>query len=205
MSTGPLEGAADHVAVCDGSLGVGLHACRPFHPGEPILEFTGPIVTFQQVIAMGEEQAYVVQIGPDRYIDTEPPGRFTNHSCAPNAGVVTDSVLVAVKPIMAGEEIRFDYSTTMSENYWTLACRCGEANCRGVIRDFHLLPATFQEHYIRSGLVQEFIVREREERECRADELELLLGASVRPRHRGAFPRPRWPEMQPGLDSDRRP
>ena len=183
MSTTPIHSGAGRVRVREGSLGKGIHARRSLGVGEPILEFSGPILTHRQVIALGEAQAYAVQIGPDRYLDTEPLGRFANHSCVPNAGVIKDRVLIALRPIAVDEEIRFDYSTTMSENYWTLACQCREPECRGVIRDFHLIPATLQEQYIQRGIVQAFIVQEWEQRQTRLAEAHVLLGVS-----RGAEP-----------------
>lgn len=189
MSTTPLHSGAGRVRVREGPLGKGIHARRSLAAGERILEFSGPILTHRQVIAMGEAQAYAVQIGPDRYIDTEPLGRFANHSCVPNAGVVDDRVLVALRPIAAGEEVRFDYSTTMSENYWILACRCNEPTCRGVIRDFHLIPPALQEQYIERGIVQSFIVREWEQRQLRLAEAHLLLGVSAGARPQGALVR----------------
>jgi hypothetical protein len=178
MPARAFERDADRVVVREGPLGRGIHARRLIQPGEQILEFSGVILNHRQVIAMGEAQAYALQIGPDRYIDTEPLGRFTNHSCAPNAGVVDDQLLVALRPILPGEEVRFDYSTTMSENYWTLQCRCGAAECRGIIKDFHLLPPTLQEQYLARRIVQAFIVREWQQRDGRGRELQLLFGTS---------------------------
>jgi hypothetical protein len=148
------------VLVLSGELGRGIHALRPLCAGDVILEFDGPRMSHHEVLALGEAQAYTIQIGPDRYIDTRPPGRFTNHSCSPNAGVARDRVLVALRNIPAGEEIRFDYSTTMSENHWTMVCRCSGPECRRIIRDFHLLPNALQMRYIELGIVQSFIVRE---------------------------------------------
>lgn len=148
------------VTVVEGALGKGVHALRPFRRGETILRFEGPELSHDEVLGMGEAQAYTVQIGPDRYIDTLHPGRFTNHSCDPNAGIWQDRFLVALRPILVGEQIQFDYSTTMSENHWTMQCRCGSPKCRGQIRDFHFLPVPLQAHYLRLGVVQQFIVRE---------------------------------------------
>ena len=48
----------------------------------------------------------------------------------------------------------------MSENHWTMDCRCGQAQCRRQIRDFQFLPPSLQAYYIRLGLVQSFIVKE---------------------------------------------
>jgi uncharacterized protein len=150
----------EKVIVLPGNFGRGVHARFPIRAGEKILEFDGPGLTHAEVLALGEAQAYTIQVGPEEYIDTRPPGRFTNHSCEPNAGVSGDRHLVALRDIAAGEEIQFDYSTTMSENHWTMDCRCGRPCCRRQIRDFHLLPPSLQAHYIRLGLVQSFIVKE---------------------------------------------
>jgi uncharacterized protein len=148
------------VEVGPSAFGRGLFAAQPFEPGQPILVFTGPVLDHAQVLALGEDQAYTLQIGPDQYLDTMPPGRYTNHSCDPNAGIANDRMLIAIRPILAGEEIQFDYSTTMSEDHWTMDCRCGEPFCRRVILDFHHLPPITQNRYLQLGIVQQFIVDE---------------------------------------------
>jgi uncharacterized protein len=148
------------VAVGPCAFGRGLFATRAFLPGQSILVFTGPVLDHAGVLALGEDQAYALQIGPDEYLDTMPPGRYTNHSCDPNAGIMNDRVLTALRPIEVGEEIRFDYSTTMSEDHWTMECRCGDPFCRRVILDFHHLPPIAQNRYLQLGVVQRFIVDE---------------------------------------------
>lgn len=87
-----------------------------------------------------------------------------NHSCEPNAGVVDDTVLIALRDIAPGEEITFDYSTTMSEQLETMQCLCGQATCRRVIGDFHDLPRAVKDRYLAARLVQQFIVAEHRER-----------------------------------------
>jgi hypothetical protein len=148
------------VEVRPSPFGLGLFAAQNFCPGQAILVFAGTVLTHDQVLSLGEAQAYALQIGPNAYLDTSPPGRFTNHSCDPNAGIVDDRVLTTLRPIAVGEEIRFDYSTTMSEDHWTMDCRCGEPFCRGVILDFHHLPPVTQDRYLQLGIVQRFIVEE---------------------------------------------
>ena len=103
---------------------------------------------------------YTIQIGIDQYVDPYSPARYLNHSCAPNAGFVDEIRLIALRQILPGEEIRFDYSTTMLERYWELDCECGAGNCRKRIRDFDLLPLEVQTRYLRLGIVQNFIVEE---------------------------------------------
>jgi uncharacterized protein len=125
-----------------------------------ILAFGGDIITTQEVQAMGEAQGNAIQIGLDLYINLEPPSCYANHSCAPNAGVKHDTILVALRDIERDQEICYDYSTTMSENDWTLGCLCGAPQCRRVIQDFHLLPTTLKRRYVNQCIVQSFIVAE---------------------------------------------
>lgn len=139
--------------------GLGLFASRPFAEDDEILVFTGPQLSFEAMVARGEAEANALQIDDTLYLDIGAPGVFANHSCFPNAGIRDDRRLVALRPIQAGEEIRYDYSTTMWEDHWTMACSCGQKNCRRLITDFHTLPADLQGHYLHLQVVQTFIVR----------------------------------------------
>ncbi len=55
-----------------------------------------------------------------------------NHSCEPNTGVQGQILIVARRPIAAGEELTFDYDTT-EISAEPFECRCGSARCRGTI------------------------------------------------------------------------
>lgn len=88
-----------------------------------------------------EEDARAMQIGPNTYLVEDPqrPGLddFLNHSCCPNLGFVDGSLtLYALCDIQAGEELTFDYSTSMNEPGWVIKCRCRAANCRGAVRSY---------------------------------------------------------------------
>lgn len=140
-------------------IGRGLFAGRHFAAGEEILRFSGVLISLADVLAKGDEQSNALQVGDTSYIDIGAPGVFGNHSCEPNAGIRNDRVLIALRPIQHGEEIRYDYSTTMWEGIWTMPCMCGSAQCRRVVRDFPELPAEVQAEYLRLRVVQRFIVR----------------------------------------------
>jgi hypothetical protein len=128
--------------------------------GEPILVFRGKPIDFAGTLAKGERECDALQIGPDLYLDLEDPGRLVNHSCEPNAGVRDGVVLVALRDLAPGEEILFDYSTTMAEDHWTLDCLCGSPRCRHTIRDFHYLTADEKMTLIRQEIVPGFILSE---------------------------------------------
>jgi hypothetical protein len=148
------------VVVGRSALGRGVFAGQHFQPGQPILSFGGPVLATPEMLALGPDRAYALQIGTGQFVDLMPPGRYLNHSCDPNAGIAEDRVLIALRPIVPGEEIRFDYSTTMREDHWTMECRCGEYLCRRVVLDFHHLPPITQNRYLQLGVVQRFIVDE---------------------------------------------
>jgi len=149
----------DSVMVADCSIGRGLFAERSFDSGELILHLGGPRYDRAHPIHGTEFGANLLQTGRKTYIMLSPPGVFANHSCNPNAGIVRNRQLVAIRPIPHGDEIRFDYSTTMDEDFWTMDCCCGEENCRGVISDFKDLPPLVRANYLKLGVVQGFIAR----------------------------------------------
>jgi hypothetical protein len=144
-----------------GSLGRGLFAAKLIKKGEQILEFTGPIISTEEVLQKPPDKlSCPLQIGPTEYIDIEEPGVLANHSCSPNAGVKNDRYLVAIEDILLGQEIFYDYSTTMDENDWTLECKCESPNCRHIIGDFRHLPIEVQKKYLDLNVVQSSIARE---------------------------------------------
>jgi SET domain-containing protein len=150
--------------IGNNDFGKGIFAKGSIKNGEVVLKFTGPIVTEKQAeerdtAKYGKVIGNGLQIGHDKYIYLDDPGRMVNHSCNPNAGIRGDTVLVAIRDIEKDEEIRFDYSTTMDEDDWTMRCKCGEKNCRKEIKDFKYLPKETREKYLKLGIVQRFIVK----------------------------------------------
>lgn len=142
------------------NLGRGLFATRFIKKGDQILEFAGQVIFFKEVLDKElDQQSNPLQIGPTEYIDIEEPGVFANHSCSPNAGIKDDRFLVAIKDIPPGQEICYDYSTTMDEEHWTLECKCESPDCRHTVKDFKYLPPEVQASYIELNIVQSFIRR----------------------------------------------
>ena len=143
--------------VAPSRFGRGLFAAENIAAGEAIVQLSGPELTLHEVRALGAAAANALQIGIGRYLYLDEPGRFANHSCSPNAAVVGDRVLAAIRDISPGEEICFDYSTTVSDG-WTMECLCGAPECRGLVAAFQLLPERLRRRYALLGHVQHFIV-----------------------------------------------
>ncbi|MFT5233871.1 MAG: hypothetical protein ACI9UK_001332 [Candidatus Krumholzibacteriia bacterium] len=150
-----METQLTKVAECD--LGRGLFAETTFEPRQLIMKLTGYRYDRGHPIHRSAIGPNLLQTGWHTYILLTSPGVYANHSCNPNAGIADNRNLVAIRPILPGDEIFFDYSTTMDEHDWTMPCRCGEDKCRGVVRDFEELPASVQAYYLKLGVVQKFI------------------------------------------------
>jgi hypothetical protein len=146
-----------YVERCD--VGLGVFASRDIARGEIILSIGGQVIDFAETKRRGPRECMALQIGHDIYIDTRPPGVFVNHSCDPNAGISEDKYLEAIRGIRKGQEIRYDYSTTMDEQSFTMRCLCRADECRNVVGDFSTLPRQVRERYISLGIVMSFMLK----------------------------------------------
>lgn len=143
-------------------LGKSVLAARPFRKGNIITEFTGPLMHKFKVPKkyIGKLDRYIQVdreyfLGPSKHIDD-----LINHSCNPNAGLKFTEygiLLVALKNINVGEEINWDYSTTILKDSWKMNCLCGEKKCRKLIGDFKLLPRKTQEKYRNLNIIPPYI------------------------------------------------
>lgn len=152
------ENIQTNVFVGDCRYGKGVFAARKFLPSEEILRFKGTEIDLSTVLTKGQHAGDPLQIGFDLYLDLEPPGNLVNHSCEPNAGISHNSTLIAIREIGKGEEIFYDYSTTMGDGGWTMVCECGSENCRNIITDFRHLPLPLQKSYLDARIVQSYLV-----------------------------------------------
>jgi hypothetical protein len=139
------------VRTCE--TGRGVFATGTISDGSVIMKYSGPLLKYEQT----PPQTLALQIGPDLYIgESGEADDFVNHSCDPNAGMKIDGTnvrLIAIRDIAIGEQITFDYSTTMDEDDFEFDCLCGSPACRGKIRDFKHLPSKLREKYSKRGIV----------------------------------------------------
>jgi hypothetical protein len=72
-----------------------------------------------------------------------------NHSCDPNT--VFDGLNVkSTRNIEKGSELTLDYTQFLDENMETFQCRCGSANCRGLIKGIKNNSLTVRENSIKA-------------------------------------------------------
>jgi hypothetical protein len=153
---------ANPFAVGETHLGKAVFAAEGFAEGQTIVRFSGRTIPASRLPrGLSGAADRFLQIARDRYMG--PSGRIDdliNHSCSPNAGLrFTDSgvFLIALRGIVPGEEIAWDYSTTLADRDWSMVCACGSPDCRGVVRAFALLPAEAQARYRTLDVVAPYL------------------------------------------------
>lgn len=144
--------------------GKGVFVVEDIHANEEVLQFGGPIVGVEELPKPYTAQNdYYLQIGATTFLG--PSGKlddYVNHSCNANTVVIFDSgviKLVASIFIPAGNQITFDYSTTMDNFWWEMECACGSEKCRRKVRNFLDLSKQLQWKYINMGIVPEYILK----------------------------------------------
>lgn len=149
-------------AVGETHLGKAVYAAVGFAQGETVIRFSGRRVGADRVpLNMQGMADRFVQITADSFMG--PSGRIDdliNHSCAPNTGLRfgTDGiVLIALSDIARGEEIAWDYSTTLSQPGWSMSCACRSAGCRGTIGGFETLPVERQRWFLEHDMVAPYV------------------------------------------------
>ena len=151
-------------AVGENHLGKTVYAAQGFAAGDTIVEFTGRRFRANQVPSLmrGPSDRFV-QVTPDHFMG--PSGQIDdliNHSCAPNAGLrftADGAFLVAICDIAPGEELGWDYSTTLAESNWHMICQCRSPDCRRVIGNFATLSDERQEWFRSHNLVAPYLRR----------------------------------------------
>lgn len=147
------------VDVRTSRFGKGLFASNHIAADTVLCNVTGRELTFEETLQLADKESHSIQIDKDRYVLCDAPFLYTNHSCNPNCALNANLELYALTDIARGEELFWDYSTSMLERHWTMTCLCGAHNCRNIITDFDLLPEELQQAYLKKNVVLPFIVQ----------------------------------------------
>lgn len=108
----------------------------PIAKGEVVAVKGGHIVTREQLRESTPTLGPVeIQIGDDLFIapvtqeEREASMLYSNHSCDANLGMRGEITFVAMRDIVAGEELTHDWCVTDDDDY-SVECKCRSAKCR---------------------------------------------------------------------------
>ena len=130
--------------------GLGAFASRRIRKGTRIIEYLGERITPAEADRRYDDDnnpevpVLLFTVNKQVIIDAGVGGneaRYINHSCEPNCEAVMDAGRVyieALRTIMAGEELTYDYRLEWEEPYdpeeaARYVCRCGAPGCRGTL------------------------------------------------------------------------
>ena len=148
--------------------GIGAFAGEDIKKGQFIHTLSGERVSLQEcwdrINKEDEALTDPLQIALEEYIDLDEFSRTFNHSCDANMGLKNESDLFALRDIKKGEELTFDYSTTVGPNIpkteWYMDCSCGSKKCRKIISNVLTIPKKELDSYIKEGFLQDYILKE---------------------------------------------
>ncbi len=131
--------------------------------GTQIIRFEGERVSKEEIDrridnTKEENEDDPLQIGDRDFLDLSGNAYFINHSCTPNSAFTGEVNLIAIKNIKKGEEITFDYSSTVGKDInWWMNCKCGSKNCRKRIGNVLTIPKDQIMSYFKAGGLQDYI------------------------------------------------
>jgi uncharacterized protein len=133
-----------------GVHGKGVFAVAEIGPGDKVIEYKGEVITWPEALRRHPHNpdepnhTFYFHIDGGDVIDGNVDGnaaRWINHACDPNceADEVDGRVFIkALRPILPGEELFYDYGLVIDARYTAklkkeFECRCGTAACRGTM------------------------------------------------------------------------
>jgi SET domain-containing protein len=126
--------------------GRGVFAAKKIKKGEVIAAFDGTTYDFDYEDWNDDLYNHAIQFEKRRWRDSKGIARLINHSCDPNCGIRDLFKVVAMRDVLPGEEITWDYG--MTENYiWRMKCTCGSPLCRKTIGAYRTMPLAIRKKY----------------------------------------------------------
>lgn len=123
------------------SGGKGIFASEEIKANELLAILGGCVMSASEEIgdwALQVDENMVIGTPPEEDVEKDSFNYF-NHSCNPNAGIKGQIMLVAMKNILTGTEVTFDYAMVLHPSVgcspYKMKCSCGATNCRKMITD----------------------------------------------------------------------
>jgi len=136
-----------------GEKGKGLFCADTIKKNEILVGYAGRIVSKSKLLRGKKKYLRdAIQLNDEFFLaclsdeDLEPNDNL-NHACEPNAGFQGDITIIAMRDIRIGEEITIDYAMVDNLLELRMQCKCGSAQCRGVISGRDWLVPELQKKY----------------------------------------------------------
>lgn len=123
----------DNVTIKPSKIqGLGVFAARDFKKKEIVMKWdTSICLSKKEAENVPKRYRKYLVYNKGRYIFSQSPERYLNHSCSPNT-MEKDCSDVALKQIKKGEELTTDYSIDAPPHI-KMRCNCGSIRCKKII------------------------------------------------------------------------
>lgn len=125
-----MKKLSDSYVIRRTASGLGLFAAKPIPAGTRIIEYTGPLVSNEEVERRTKGK-YFFGVNSRWSIDGTPRSnvaRYINHSCRPNCDAVLSKRRVWIwsrRAIKKGEELSYDYGKEYFDDHIKpVGCKC---------------------------------------------------------------------------------
>ena len=148
-------------------LGLAVFAQQDIAEGTRIAMFSGETYQSNTALALPEiMRDHAIQIGPCEYVfGYKGLAHCLCHSCDPNCGIRNLTEIFAVRDIVAGEQLTWDYRCSENSNWVLEKCLCGAERCTGRVENFDSLPSHIKAEYLSKSMVSEWIVSARSDQD----------------------------------------
>lgn len=144
----------------NGKLGLAVFAAEDIPAGTRIAVFTGE--RYQSETALGLPKImrdHAIQTGPQEFVfGYKGLAHRLCHSCEPNCGIRNKTEIFAVRDIISGEQLTWDYRCSENSNWVLETCLCGTERCTGTVANFDSLPEDMKSEYLSKDMVSEWII-----------------------------------------------
>lgn len=133
MTTRPTSFLSSSLEARPINGGRGVFARRRISAGTVLAVWGGEVIEAERFYGLpAPERQISVQVEEQLYLvpSREGAAEWVNHSCDPNAGMLGQITLVALREIVEGEEVRYDYAMSDGSPYDEFVCHCGAVSCR---------------------------------------------------------------------------
>lgn len=135
-----------------------LHAVKAFKTGDILCPFFAKE-------SLTQPTYLTIQINSNLHITLQPEFlQYINHSCSPNVFFdTTNSELIAIAKIEAGDELTFFYPSTEWEMAQPFSCFCNAANCLHNIQGAAQLDEKILQEYRLTDFIKKQIIERQQQ------------------------------------------
>jgi SET domain-containing protein len=138
--------------------GRGVFAKKLIKKDELIAEWDGKIYDDSHEDWDDDLFNHAIQFAPLKWRDSKGIARILNHSCEANCGIKNLFQIVAMRDIVPGEELTWDYEMTENNKFgWQMECQCGTPSCRKLIGRYDNMPQATRDRY--KGYISEWLLK----------------------------------------------